>query len=82
MSIQLSSPFRKTSFLRKFSIERSKRFAKTAAKDLFPEYLLMSLLVKRLLDVMLTNAVPSSLSIKFGLLLDEMRTFSKRFVNI
>ena len=42
----------------------------------------MLLLLRRIVKVLLTNLDPSSPSSKFGLLLDELRTFSKDIVMV
>ena len=64
---QLPSTLRKITFLRRSLKKQLKCSAKTDPKDVFPKYLLTFLVIKRLVNVLLTNSDPSSLSIRFGL---------------
>ena len=80
-SNQSAPALSKTGFLRRSLKERLKRLAKTAPKVLCLENLSMFLFFfKRLVKIFMTCLVPLSLSIRFGLLLDDLRMFSEEFV--
>ena len=78
-SIHLASPFSKKVFLRRTMILRLKRSTKTAPKDVFVKCFLMFLLFKNLVKTLSTKSVHLSFSIKFVLVLDNLKLFSKEF---
>ena len=81
-SIQFSSPFSKMGVLRRSLILRLNFQATSAPTVVFPENLLLLLLLRRLVNILFKISFLRSVPLKFGFFSDESRIFLKKVTMI